>query len=107
ITGYPALVPEDEGVAVRVLSSPAEQATAMRAGTRELVLRAIPTSLRTVTAGLSPADRLVVSQNPYGSLDALVADCRAAAADELIAAAGGPVRSPEQFEALVAKIRPE
>lgn len=107
ITGYPALVPEDEGVAVRVLSSPAEQATAMRAGTRELVLRAVPTSLRTVTAGLSPADRLVVSQNPYGSLDALVADCRAAAADELIAVAGGPVRSPEQFEALVAKVRPE
>ncbi|WP_280233060.1 ATP-dependent RNA helicase HrpA [Nocardia cyriacigeorgica] len=107
ITGYPALVPEDEGVAVRVLSSPAEQATAMRAGTRELVLRAIPTSLRTVTSGLSPADRLVVSQNPYGSLDALVADCRSAAADELIAAAGGPVRSPEQFDALVATVRPE
>ncbi|MFE3443409.1 ATP-dependent RNA helicase HrpA [Nocardia sp. NPDC059180] len=107
ITGYPALVPEDEGVAVRVLSSPAEQATAMRAGTRELVLRAIPTSLRAVTAGLSPADRLVVSQNPYGSLDGLVADCRAAAANELIAAAGGPVYRPEQFEALVAKVRPE
>lgn len=30
ITGYPALVPESEGVAVRVLSSPVEQATAMR-----------------------------------------------------------------------------
>ncbi|NEW26574.1 ATP-dependent RNA helicase HrpA [Nocardia cyriacigeorgica] len=107
ITGYPALVPEDEGVAVRVLSSPAEQAAAMRAGTRELILRAVPTSPRTVTTGLSPADRLVLSQNPYGSLDALVADCRAAAADELIAAAGGPVRGPDQFEALVAKVRPE
>ncbi|NEW43688.1 ATP-dependent RNA helicase HrpA [Nocardia cyriacigeorgica] len=107
ITGYPALVAEDEGVAVRVLSSPAEQATAMRTGTRELVLRAIPTSLRTVTAGLPPTDRLVVSQNPYGSLDGLVADCRSAAADELIAAAGGPVRGPEQFEALVATVRPE
>lgn len=107
VTGYPALVAEPDGVAVRVLSSPAEQAAAMRTGTRELVLRAIPTSVRTVTAGLSPADRLVLSQNPYGSLDALVEDCRAAAADELIAAAGGPVRNPQHFEALVTKLRPE
>ncbi|MEV6334718.1 ATP-dependent RNA helicase HrpA [Nocardia vinacea] len=107
VTGYPALVPEGEGVAVRVLSSPAEQAAAMRAGTRALVLSAIPTSVRTVTASLPPRDRLALSQNPYGSLDALIEDCRAAAADELIAAAGGPVRSPSQFDALVTKIRPD
>ncbi|WP_167476316.1 ATP-dependent RNA helicase HrpA [Nocardia arthritidis] len=107
VTGYPALVPEGDGVAVRVLSSPAAQANAMRAGTRALVLHAIPTSARTVTAGLPPTDRLALSQNPYGSLDALVEDCRAAAADELIAAAGGPVRDPERFDALVARIRPE
>ncbi|MGY4101766.1 ATP-dependent RNA helicase HrpA [Nocardia sp. R16R-3T] len=107
VTGYPALVPEGAGVAVRVLNSPAEQAAAMRAGTRALVLGAIPTSVRTVTASLPPRDRLALSQNPYGSLDALIEDCRAAAADELIAAAGGPVRSPNQFDALVAKIRPD
>ncbi|MEV4125187.1 ATP-dependent RNA helicase HrpA [Nocardia sp. NPDC049707] len=107
VTGYPALVPEGEGVAVRVLSSPAEQAAAMRAGTRALVLGAIPTSVRTVTASLPPRDRLALSQNPYGSLDALIEDCRAAAADELIAAAGGPVRSPNQFDALIVKIRPD
>ncbi|MEV0246197.1 ATP-dependent RNA helicase HrpA [Nocardia sp. NPDC050712] len=107
VTGYPALVPEGPGVAVRVLSSPAEQAAAMRAGTRHLVLHAIATSPRTVTAGLPPADRLALSQNPYGSLDALVEDCRAAAADELIAGAGGPVNDPERFSALVAAIRPQ
>ncbi|MGV9613861.1 ATP-dependent RNA helicase HrpA [Nocardia xishanensis] len=106
VTGYPALVPEGEGVAVRVLSSPAQQAAAMRAGTRALVLHAIPTSARTVTSGLSPTDRLALSQNPYGSLEGLVEDCRAAAADELIASAGGPVHSPDRFEALVAAIRP-
>ncbi|WP_280402782.1 ATP-dependent RNA helicase HrpA [Nocardia carnea] len=107
ITGYPALVPEAEGVAVRVLKTPAEQARAMRAGTRALVLAAIPTSVRAVTAGLSPADRLVLSQNPYGSVDALVEDCRAAAADQLITAAGGPVRDPDRFDRLVAAIRPK
>ncbi|MBF6348765.1 MULTISPECIES: ATP-dependent RNA helicase HrpA [Nocardia] len=107
VTGYPALVPEAGGVAVRVLKTPAEQARAMRAGTRALVLAAIPTSPRAVTAGLSPADRLVLSQNPYGSVDALVEDCRRAAADQLIAAAGGPVREPERFDRLVAAIRPK
>ncbi|MFE3752991.1 ATP-dependent RNA helicase HrpA [Nocardia tengchongensis] len=107
ITGYPALVAESEGVAVRVLSSPAEQATAMRTGTRALLLGAITTSVRAVTAGLPPTDRLALSQNPYGTLDALVEDCRACAADELIAANGGPVRSPEQFQALVEKVRPQ
>ncbi|GAB2728122.1 ATP-dependent RNA helicase HrpA [Nocardia thraciensis] len=107
VIGYPALVPEGEGVAVRVLSSPAQQAAAMRAGTRALVLRELPSSTRAVTAGLSPTDRLALSQNPYGSLDALVEDCRACAADELIAAHGGPVRSPDRFRALVDAVRPQ
>lgn len=106
VTGYPALVPEGEGVAVRVLSSPAEQAAAMRAGTRALLLAALPASTKAVTGGLSPTDRLVLGRNPYGSLDGLVADCRAAAADELLAAEGGPVRDPAEFDALVARIRP-
>ncbi|MRH89708.1 ATP-dependent RNA helicase HrpA [Nocardia sp. SYP-A9097] len=106
ITGYPALVPEGAGVAVRVLSSPGEQAAAMRTGTRTLLLNALPTSPRSVTASLPPTDRLALSQNPYGSLDGLIEDCRACAADELIAKAGGPVRSPDQFKALIEKVRP-
>ncbi|MFE1596004.1 ATP-dependent RNA helicase HrpA [Nocardia sp. NPDC058705] len=107
VTGYPALVPEGEGVAVRVLSSPAEQAAAMRAGVRTLLLAAIPTSTRAVTAGLPARDRLALSQNPDGSLDKLVEDCRVAAADELIARAGGPVRTPAEFDKLVAAVRPQ
>lgn len=107
VTGYPALVPEDDGVAVRVLSSAAEQAAAMRAGVRTLLLAAVPTSTRAVTGGLPPADRLALSQNPDGSLDKLVEDCRVAAADELIAAAGGPVRTPAEFDKLVATVRPQ
>ncbi|MGY2005790.1 ATP-dependent RNA helicase HrpA [Nocardia gipuzkoensis] len=107
VTGYPALVAEGDGVAVRVLSSAAEQAAAMRLGTRALLLRALPASARSATAGLSPSDRLALSQNPYGSLEALLDDCRAAAADELLAAAGGPVRDPAAFDALVARIRPD
>ncbi|MGY2060661.1 DUF3418 domain-containing protein, partial [Nocardia gipuzkoensis] len=83
-----------------------QQAAAMRAGTRTLVLNELPASARAATAGLSPTERLALSQNPYGSLEALIDDCRACAADELIAANGGPVRSPEEFRALVERIRP-
>ncbi|WP_063021078.1 ATP-dependent RNA helicase HrpA [Nocardia niwae] len=107
VTGYPALVAEGDGVAVRVLSSPAQQAAAMRLGTRALLLHALPASARSATAGLSPTDRLALSQNPYGSLEALLEDCRAAAADELLTAAGGPVHDPAEFDALVARIRPD
>ncbi|WP_245713976.1 ATP-dependent RNA helicase HrpA [Nocardia vaccinii] len=107
ITGYPALVPEGTGVAVRVLASPAAQAAAMRTGTRVLLLNQLPASARAATAGLSPADRLALSQNPSGSLDALIEDCRACAADELVAENGGPVRGPEEFKALVERIRPQ
>ncbi|WP_245717862.1 ATP-dependent RNA helicase HrpA [Nocardia miyunensis] len=107
ITGYPALVPEGAGVAVRVLASPAAQAAAMRTGTRVLLLNQLPASARAATAGLSPTDRLALSQNPSGSLDALIEDCRACAADELIAEHNGPVRAPEEFTALVERIRPQ
>ncbi|MEV5651672.1 ATP-dependent RNA helicase HrpA [Nocardia sp. NPDC052254] len=107
ITGYPALVSEGDGVAVRVLSSPAAQHAAMRTGTRTLLLRELPTAQRAATAGLSASDRLALSQNPYGSLERLIEDCRACAADELIAVHGGPVRSPEEFTRLVEKVRPQ
>jgi ATP-dependent helicase HrpA len=107
VTGYPALVPENGGVAVRVLSTPAAQAQAMREGTRALLLAAVPTQLKAVTAGLSNTQRLALGQNPDGGLEALVEDCRVAAANEVIAAHGGPVRTPEAFDALVKIARSE
>ncbi|MFH5229808.1 ATP-dependent RNA helicase HrpA [Antrihabitans spumae] len=107
VTGYPALVAESNGVAVRVLSTPTQQRAAMRTGTRELVLRAVPTPTKQVTAGLTPTERLTLSQNPYPSLDALLEDCRACAANELIDAAGGPVHTPAEFDNLVARVRPQ
>ncbi|MCX5045935.1 ATP-dependent RNA helicase HrpA [Aldersonia sp. NBC_00410] len=105
VTGYPALVPETGGVAVRVLSTAREQSAAMRTGVRELILRAVSTPAKSALAGLGAADRLVLSQSPYVSLDALVADCRVCAVDEFVSAAGD-VRTPEDFDALLATVRP-
>ncbi|HEY5852905.1 MAG TPA: ATP-dependent RNA helicase HrpA [Aldersonia sp.] len=105
VTGYPALVTENGGVAVRVLRTEGEQATAMRTGLRELVLHAAPTAVKAVTAGLPPTARLALSQSPYPSVDALVTDARAAAVDEFVVASP-PIRTPENFEALMSRVRP-
>ncbi len=107
VTGYPALVPEGDGVAVRVLSTPAAQRAAMRAGTRQLLLAAVPTQPKTVTSGLSNAQRLALGQNPDGSLDALIDDCRNAVANQLISARGAAVRTPQEFDTLVTAARAE
>ena len=49
-----------------------------------------------------PRSRLALQFNPDGEIPDLVADCVDAAADELIAAAGGPPRDEAAFAALVA-----
>lgn len=105
VTGYPALVPEKGGVAVRVLGSPEQQRAAMREGTRRLLLDAIPVNTRALLTGRSPAQRLALGQNPHGSIDAFVDDCRTLAADDLMTEHGGPVTTPEAYAALEKSVR--
>jgi len=105
VTGYPALVAEKDGVAVRVLSTPQAQQNATRQGLRALLLSSAPTKAKAVTSGLTNMERLALGRNPDGSFEALIEDCRACAVDELIAAHGAPVRTPEEFEALAATVR--
>ncbi|NIL75647.1 ATP-dependent RNA helicase HrpA [Rhodococcus sp. B10] len=100
VTGYPALVPENGGVAVRVLSTPAQQRASMRDGTRALLLESAPRGTKALLAGIPTKERLALGQNPYGSVEALLEDCRRTAVDEVMMAHGGPVRSPEKFAAL-------
>ncbi|SDC97896.1 ATP-dependent RNA helicase HrpA [Rhodococcus tukisamuensis] len=107
VVGYPALAPEARGVAVRVFATPAEQRRAMQDGTRALLLRAIPTPTKSAVGGLGTRDRLALGQNPHGSVDALVEDCRACAVDALMDAHGGPSRTPEGYQKLEAAVRPE
>ena len=105
VVGYPALVDAGAGVDVRVLGSPEEQRAAMWAGTRRLLLLTVPSPVRQVARTLPPTDRLALSRSPHGSLDALLADCLDAAADQVLAAAGGPVWTAEAFAELAGKVR--
>ena len=93
VTAYPALVDEGETVGVRVVP------TEVEADPAHLARRPAAARARRRLAGQAggqdawrPRTRLALQFNPDGEIPDLVADCVDAAADELIAAAGGPPR---------------
>ncbi len=100
VTAYPALVDEGDTVAVALLPTEAEQQRAMWAGTRRLLLLAVPSPVKSVQRSLDGPARLMLKQNPHGSVEALLADCVDCAADALIAACGGPPRDEAGFARL-------
>ena len=102
VTAYPALVDEGETVGVRVVPTEAEADRLTWGGARRLLVLVAGSPVRQVVKGLSPSARLALQFNPDGEIPDLVADCVDAAADELIAAAGGPPRDRAAFDALVA-----
>ena len=90
VTAYPALVDEGDSVAVRVFDTPGEQQLVMWRGTRRLLLLTVPAPVKLVQRGLDVDAKLTLSLNPHGSVAALLEDCVNCAADEMIAACGGP-----------------
>ncbi len=84
VRGYPAFVDTGAAVALRVLPTAAEQAAAMRPGTRRLLRLALSSPVKAVERSLTTRDRLVLGTNPDGSLTALLDDCADAAVDVLV-----------------------
>jgi ATP-dependent helicase HrpA len=105
VRGFPALVDEGDGVAVRLLETEAEQAAAMWAGTRRLLLDAVPSPARYVLGRQTNQAKLTLSRYRHGSATELFADCLAAAADDLIAANGGPAWDEPGFRRLLEAVR--
>ncbi len=109
VQGYPALVDEGAGgagmsVAVRVLGRASEQETAMRAGTRRLLLLTLPNPTKPLLASMSNAGKLALTANPHGSVAALLDDCGGAAVDALVDRAGGPAWTADDFARLSAAV---
>ncbi|WP_406421078.1 ATP-dependent RNA helicase HrpA [Streptomyces sp. NBC_00842] len=110
VKAYPALV-EQEGaaagtVAVRLFDTEAEQQQAMWRGTRKLILLNIPVNpAKFASDKLTNQQKLALSRNPHGSIQALFEDCATAAADRLIGAHGGPAWDEESFRKLYDKVR--
>jgi ATP-dependent helicase HrpA len=118
VKAYPALVdtsaPGNPGgtgspggtVDVRLFESPGIAARAMRTGTRRLVLLAVKSPANEVAKRLTTTQKLVLSDNPHGSVPALFADCVNCAVDGLIAEAGGPAWDADGFNRVVEHVRP-
>ncbi|MBQ0982987.1 ATP-dependent RNA helicase HrpA [Streptomyces sp. F63] len=106
VKAYPALVDEGDSVAVRLFDTEGEQTEAMWRGTRRLILLGIPVNpAKFAQNQLSNQQKLALSRNPHGSVQALFDDCVTAAADRLIAARGGPAWDEEGFRKLYDAVR--
>jgi ATP-dependent helicase HrpA len=111
VKAYPALVDSAPGnpsgtVDIRLFETAAAAARSMRAGTRRLVLLAVKSPANEVAKRLTTAQKLVLSDNPHGSVPALFTDCVGCAVDGLIAEAGGPAWDAEGFSRIVEHVRP-
>ncbi|WP_405821221.1 ATP-dependent RNA helicase HrpA [Streptomyces sp. NBC_00838] len=106
VKAYPALVDQGATVAVRLYDTEAEQQQAMWQGTRRLILLNIPVNpAKFASDTLTNKQKLALSRNPHGSVQALFEDCATAAADRLIAEHGGPAWDEESFRKLYELVR--
>ncbi|MEU6877755.1 ATP-dependent RNA helicase HrpA [Streptomyces sp. NPDC046712] len=106
VKAFPALVDAGDTVSVRLFDTEAEQTQAMWQGTRKLILLNIPVNpAKFASDKLTNQQKLALSRNPHGSIQALFDDCATAAADKLIADHGGPVWDEESFRKLYDKVR--
>lgn len=93
-------------MAVRLYDTEAEQQQAMWQGTRRLILLNIPVNpAKFASDTLTNKQKLALSRNPHGSIQALFDDCATAAADRLIAEHGGRMWDEESYRKLYEKVR--
>jgi ATP-dependent helicase HrpA len=78
VRAYPALVDEGASVGVKLFDTPDEQAAAMWAGTRRLLLLDTPAPIAHISSRLSNAAKLVLARNPHGGVGSLLDDCSGA-----------------------------
>ncbi|NGO46417.1 ATP-dependent RNA helicase HrpA [Streptomyces ureilyticus] len=108
VKAYPALVDDGDSVSVRLFDTEAEQQQAMWKGTRRLILLGIPVNpAKFASQKLTNPQKLALSANPHGSIQALFDDCAMAAADKLIGDFGGPAWDEESYRKLYDKVRAE
>ncbi|MHB1874342.1 MAG: DUF3418 domain-containing protein [Streptosporangiaceae bacterium] len=102
---YPALTDDGDSVGIALFETRAQAEMAMRRGNRRLLLIEVPSGARAVAARLPTSAKLAMSRHPYPSAGALVDDCAAAAADQIIDRAGGPAWDKAAFDALLDRAR--
>lgn len=84
IRAYPALSDEKDSVKVELFDSEEKAAQAHRQGLRRLILLNVPSPLKYLRDNLPNKSKLAMYFNPWGKVDALIADCINAAIDDLL-----------------------
>ena len=105
VRAYPALADTGGAVDVRLFETRAQADAAMLRGTRRLILLQVPSGARAVASRLPVSAKLAMSRHPYPGTDALLEDCAAAAADQVITGAGGPAWDEAGFARLLEAAR--
>ena len=85
IRAYPALVDEGTSVAIRLMSTPDDQAREHRRGVRRMLLLAIPSPVSYVQEHLTHTEKLTLAHSPYRTTGELFADCMAMCVDSVVA----------------------
>ena len=105
VHGYPALLDDGDSVSLRVFTSVSLQEKVMRGGVRRLLLLAVPVGVRAMQRNLDNKGKLAIAG--VASLDAVQADCLAAAADQVLAEFGDLPYNADEFAELVSFARDE
>ena len=84
IRAYPALVDEGTTVAIRLMSTPEDQATAHRLGVLRLLLLVVPAPTAYVQEHLTTQEKLILATSPYRSTAALFEDALAALVESIV-----------------------
>ena len=105
VRAYPALADTGTAADVRLFETRAQADAAMLRGTRRLLLLQVPSGARAVASRLPVSAKLAMSRHPYPGTGALLEDCAAAAADQVITEAGGPAWDEAGFTRLLEAAR--
>ncbi|WP_436700211.1 ATP-dependent RNA helicase HrpA [Nocardioides sp. BYT-33-1] len=106
VEAYPGLVDEGATVGLQVFGSEDERDARHRLGVVRLALLALGSApLAGVVEGLGNAEKLGLAGTPYSGVPALLDDCLRAVVVDVVDARP-PVRSREEYDALLAALRP-
>ena len=105
VRGYPALADTGTSVDIRIFDTEAAALASMRRGTRRLLLLAVPSGVRSIAGRLPMNAKMAMSRHPYAGAQALLDDCAACAADQVIDDSGGPAWNAEGFDRLIEAAR--
>lgn len=107
VQAYPALSATPQGVEVKVHPTKAAAERSMHTATLTMLMREITVNAKQMVKGLPLQQRVAMDNYPHGGAEGFIQDARVASIRDLMNEAGGPVRSPEDFDSLRARVAPQ